>query len=150
MYDKRQNILIKRSIGLSKFAKTTPLFNCLKIESIRELYLKHKIFLLKQLNKNEFTSSVLKKLRYFNTNKIIKFSNDSIINQITIVNKMANIDDCTINLSLSIQKIIEQFLCSNIGLLDSINFILNIFFLDNKIQEKVKLLANLLDYTNYT
>ena len=35
----RQNILIKRSIGISKFSKTKPLFQCLKIESIQQIYL---------------------------------------------------------------------------------------------------------------
>ena len=49
----RQNILIKRSIGISKFSKTKPLFQCLKIESIQQIYLKHKVFFYKQIMKNE-------------------------------------------------------------------------------------------------
>ncbi len=55
-YNIRQNIIIKRSIGLSKYSKTTPLFNCLKIESIAEVYAKHKISLYQQIRQNSLTS----------------------------------------------------------------------------------------------
>ena len=40
----RQNILIKHSIGLSKFVRTTPLFTALRIKSIMHLIYQHKLY----------------------------------------------------------------------------------------------------------
>lgn len=54
----RQNILIKRSICLNNYVRTKPLFKCPKIESIEQIYLKHKIFLYKQIKMNELTNEI--------------------------------------------------------------------------------------------
>ena len=54
--DKRQALLIKKTLGLSKFVRTTPLFNALKIPSLNELYFKFKFLFLKQCNNNDTTS----------------------------------------------------------------------------------------------
>ena len=58
-FDIRQNILIKRFIGLSKFTKTKPLNKALKLESIRQIYYKHKIFFVKQIFNNQLCKNVL-------------------------------------------------------------------------------------------
>ena len=54
----RQNILLKRTLGLSIFCRTKPLFQVLKIEQLTQLYLKHKIFFLRQILSNDFTRSL--------------------------------------------------------------------------------------------
>jgi hypothetical protein len=43
----QQNILIKHSIGLSKFVRTTPLFTALRIKSIMHLIYQHKLCFVK-------------------------------------------------------------------------------------------------------
>ena len=48
-FDTRQNILIKRMIGLKKFTHISALNEAVKIESISQIYSKHKIFFLEQL-----------------------------------------------------------------------------------------------------
>jgi hypothetical protein len=45
----RQNILIKHSIGLSKFVRTTPLFTALRIKSIMHLIYQHKLCFVRQI-----------------------------------------------------------------------------------------------------
>ena len=43
----RQNILIKHSIGLSKFVRITPLFMFMRIKSIMHLIYQHKLCFVK-------------------------------------------------------------------------------------------------------
>ena len=45
-----QNILIKNTIGLSKYVRTTPLFTALRIKSIQHLVYQHKLSFVNQLN----------------------------------------------------------------------------------------------------
>ena len=54
----RQNILIKRAIGISKYCKTKPLFQCLRVESVFQIYSKHKLFFYKQIKKNDLSKSM--------------------------------------------------------------------------------------------
>ncbi len=42
--NKRQIVLIKQAIGISKYCLTKSLFTCLEIDSVNSTYLKHKIF----------------------------------------------------------------------------------------------------------
>ncbi len=60
----RQNILIKRSIGVSKFCKTTELNQCLKLDSINTIYLKHK-----NIAKRMYTAL------YFQLNWLLNYEN---------------------------------------------------------------------------
>ena len=68
-FDIRQNILLKNSIGLSKFCRTTPLFNVLKIERIEELYLKHKLYFYKQIENYKLTKDVINYLTKYYIDK---------------------------------------------------------------------------------
>jgi hypothetical protein len=61
----RQNILIKHSIGLVKFVKTTPLFSALRIKSIKHLVYQHKLCFVRQLYNVIFTRSIFKYLENF-------------------------------------------------------------------------------------
>ena len=49
----RQNILQKNILVINRCSRTKPLFQVIKIESIELLYLKHKMFFLKQIIKND-------------------------------------------------------------------------------------------------
>jgi hypothetical protein len=61
-YDSTQATLIKNSTGLSKYVRTTPLINALKVRSITHLYYRMKIAFLKQLKLNQLTSDILNDL----------------------------------------------------------------------------------------
>jgi hypothetical protein len=61
----RQNILIKLSIGLAKFVKTTPLSSPLRIKSIKHLVYQHKLCFVRQLYNVNFTRSIFKYLEDF-------------------------------------------------------------------------------------
>ena len=127
----RQNILIKRSIGISKYSKTTPLFQCLKIESVLQIYSKHKVFFFKQIIKNEITSTIFNYLNKFydNTNKAPK---NSFICQVRTLNNILKTENWLSNPNETIVKLNNFFEFKNIGLIDSINFIINLYFnLDN-------------------
>ena len=54
----RQNILIKHSIGLSKYVRTTHLFSALKIKSIKHLIYQHKLSFVRQLFNVNFTRRI--------------------------------------------------------------------------------------------
>ena len=63
----RQNILIKIFLGLNYFSKSKALLNELTIESYLQIYLKHKIYGLRQFRKNEKSNLVLDYLHnYYN------------------------------------------------------------------------------------
>ena len=145
----RQNILIKRAIGIKKYTKSSPLLTCLKIESIKELYHKHKLFMAKQLKSNEFTNKLFNNLIKVYSNKLFRCNNDSIIKQISIVNKILKIENCLINITNSIIRLSSEFRFNEKGILDSINFLLSIFNKDTNFSDKIKILEGLLDYKNY-
>ncbi len=68
-FNVRQNLLIKRTIGVSKFAKTKPLFQVLRIESIPQLYVKHKVFFFKQVMRNKLAKECYNYLENFNLSR---------------------------------------------------------------------------------
>ncbi|CAF0806246.1 unnamed protein product [Brachionus calyciflorus] len=61
--DTRQNIHIKRMIVLKKFTHITPLYEALKLESVSQIYYKHKVFFLEQLLRNQSCKDVLLYIR---------------------------------------------------------------------------------------
>ena len=142
----RQNILVKRAIGLSKYTKTKPLFNCLRIESIQQLYYKHKIFFVKQIYKNELTFNIFNYLiEYYR----VATSKNSFIKQIYEINNVISVNNCLENLKESIKKIEELFNIVNLGLLNSIQFVINFFYTNRNYIEMYKSLNTLLNYENY-
>ena len=62
-FDSRQATLLKSLVGLSKYARSTPLLLALKVSSITQLYHKMKLVYLKQLQANIFTYNILGFLR---------------------------------------------------------------------------------------
>lgn len=96
----RQNTLIKRAIGINKYTKSNPILTCLKIETIKELYHKHKLFMVKQLKSNDFTNKLFNNLIKVYSNKLFRCSNDSIIKQISIENKILKIENCLEDITL--------------------------------------------------
>ena len=147
-YNVRQNILIKRSIGLSKYVKTKPLFNCLHIESIQQLYYKHKVFFIKQIYKNELTFNTFNYLLEYYKNTKINCKN-SFIKQIFDLNILINVENCLDNLCDTIKKIESMFVVENKGLLDSIQFVIDCFSNNRNYIEMRKLLNILLNYEFY-
>jgi hypothetical protein len=51
--DDRQSTLLKNAIGLNKYARTTPLLKCLKVESVKQLYQKRKVLFITQIERNQ-------------------------------------------------------------------------------------------------
>ena len=123
----RQSILIKRSIGISKYSKTTPLIEALKIQSIQELYTRHKIYFYKQIQKNELTNDVFNYLKSFYSTQI-NAPKSSFVNQLEIVDKIVNIANCHMKQKATLEKIEKIFSLSNQGVIDSIKFIFYQFF----------------------
>ena len=139
----RQNILIKRAIGISKFCKTTPLFQVLKIESMEQLYAKHKIFCYRQIKNNQMTSEILNYLRQHYENNVI--SEHSFVKQLRKVDEQINSTDCCSNTKDSIKKIEQLYKCENTGLTDSLKFIIEY----KSYIELIKQLELILNYKNY-
>ena len=54
----RQNILIKNTMGLSKYVKTTSLFYVLRIKSVLQLIHQHKLSFVRQLHKVDFKTKI--------------------------------------------------------------------------------------------
>ena len=145
----RQNIIIKRAIGISRYCKTKPLFHCLKIESVQQIYLKHKIFFYKQIHKNQLTIDIYNFLDKFYDKKTC-VNNNTFYKQYKYVNNTINIVKYSKSTNEIINLIDELFKCKNIGLLDSINFILTNFYLKKEYKEMIENLNNFLNYNNYT
>ena len=64
-----QASLVKMNLGLSKFAKSSPLLDALRIESVKQLYHKFKILFVKQLQQIPFTNHLFKYLKEFYSDK---------------------------------------------------------------------------------
>jgi len=144
--DTRQSILIKRSVGLSKYAKTKPLINCLRVESIQQLYYKNKIFFVKQILKNELTFNIFNFLNEYYKNSSNK---NSFVKQVSDVNYITGVENCLINLNETIRIIENLFKIENLGLLNSIQFIIDFFFINRNYIDMYKSLNILLNYENY-
>ncbi|RNA42677.1 hypothetical protein BpHYR1_013425 [Brachionus plicatilis] len=58
-FETRQNLLLKRALGIKKFARFRPMLEAIKVETIEQIYCKHKIFFLKQLRQSPLCNSLL-------------------------------------------------------------------------------------------
>ena len=101
--------MIKNIIGLRFWTRTKALLNELKIESIKQLYLKHKIFGLKQFNNNLFTKEIILYLEEYYDGK--DTPRQSLISQLKEVEEFTGINFN--NLNESIALIDGQFLCND-------------------------------------
>jgi hypothetical protein len=149
MCDRRQNIMVKQSIGLSKFVKTTPLFTAIKIESIEQLYFKHKLFFYKQICKNNISFSLFEYLdRYYSIENNSNNKN-TFFKQLNDVKEFSGIIDVKENLNETIKVIEIKSKCLNAGLIDSLLFIMNNLKFTRDYVEMISLLTGLLDYKCY-
>ena len=120
--DTRQNILIKNTIGISKFTHTKPLYSALKLESITQIYLKHKVFFLNQILNNNLSREVFLTIRKLH---VASTSTDSSYNkQLRLLEFKLSINCLEYEKSLIIDLINDLFMCANQGLIDSINYYL--------------------------
>jgi hypothetical protein len=148
MLNVRQNLLVKRTLGLTKYARTSPLFKVLQIESIKALYMKHKIFMYKQVKSNELSNHVFEKTKKLYIEGSIKLNNNNLLKQIYSVNKELSTTDCLTDPVKAIKEIGFGHQCDNSGLLDSIKYILNNYNTDVFYNDKVRILKGLLNYEN--
>lgn len=127
--DTRQNILIKRTIGINKYSLCKSLNEAVRLESISKIYFKHKIFFLKQIKNNEVCSNLFKSLRQENE---LKFRRDdsSFVKQLSIIEREIKIDVLDYSNDLTLELIDNLFKCNNQGLIDSIKYY--IFLIENQ------------------
>ena len=89
-FDSRQATLLKSLVGLSKYARSTPLLLALKVSSITQLYHKMKLVYLKQLQANILTYNILGFLRAQYAS--IGAPSHSAIHQLGETAKLLNVD----------------------------------------------------------
>jgi hypothetical protein len=118
----RQNILVKQAIGLGKYCRTKALFASLRIESISQMYQKHKIFFLKQINQNSLVNRLFEYLRTYYEENNITIPKSSYIRQIKNIESMTQIPCSAKDARLILQAIDTKLACSNRGLIDTLRF----------------------------
>ena len=120
--DIRQGILIKMSLGLSKFSRTRPLLDALNINPVSELYYKFKYLFRKQINNNYLVLGVYNELNeYYGRSRIPKYSFIRQLKELDkVVENFSNLDKKEF-----LQKLREKFRSDNLGLVDSIRYVIN-------------------------
>jgi hypothetical protein len=120
-YNTRQSILLKQAIGLSKYARTTPLLNALNVEKVSEIYMKHKYYFYKQLMNNSLTRAVYLNLDSFYFEK--KACKHSFLNQLLNVDTQVGFK-CSVEAGKAyLKEIVNKFKDSDQqGLVDSVSF----------------------------
>ena len=68
----RQNLMIKKTIGINKYCRMKPINMALKLESINQIYLKHKMYFLSQIWNNNLCKKIF--LELYNDMHIKSFS----------------------------------------------------------------------------
>ena len=119
----RQNILIKTSLGLSKYFKSTPLFKAIGIPRITELYFLFKVYFLKQIRSNGLADRVFKEL--LKTGLRHRKLGSSYFGQIADVSGFLGTDCLIMQESLACDLIKARFSCLDNVLVDQINNIFN-------------------------
>ena len=139
----RQNTLVKSAIGISKFCHSKSLFDILKLSSIREIYMKHKVLFNYQLKQNTLTHSINQYLvSYYALSKPMRLS---FYSQLNSVNRVINPNLAVGNKKEQLELIRGQFKCQNAGLLDSVQFIISSMNDQIDINSRAGLLKNLKD-----
>jgi hypothetical protein len=141
----RQNILIKTILGLSKYARTMPLFTALKIKSILHLYDQHKLQFYRQIKLNKLTTDVFVWLQKFydDSGSVPKhsyiFEFDTITKKHEIQYEM-----CCGDLRQMKSVLSSKFECVEDGLIDSIKIIIRRMGQESHSHESFMLLRLLL------
>ena len=146
-FNTRQNILIKRAIGISKYCKTTPLFQVLRVESMRQLYAKHKIFFYRQIRCNSVTNAIFESLQGHYEH--CKAPMDSLVDQLRKINVLTGDANCLLDLNGTIKMIEKLYKCVNNGLMDSLNFLITNTLKTNNYIDMIRCLESFLNYQNY-
>ena len=129
-----QATLIKMNLTLSKYAKSTPLLNALRIESIKHLYSKFKIIFIKQLKQIPFTSSILNFLNnYYRVNNCPE---QSFISQAFEVNRLLSIDILASNSKLALKELENHFQNTDTEVINKILNICTMMF-EDKARSKI-------------
>ena len=121
--DTRQNLLIKRIIGLKKFTHVSPLYDALKLESVSEIYFKHKIYFLEQLMRCPLCKEVFLFIRGSQSTSDKK--NTSFCIQLNRLEKRLFIN-CLEYESKIVKALISfSFKSVKMGLVDSVKFVVS-------------------------
>jgi hypothetical protein len=121
MLNLRQNILLKNVLGLKRFARCKALFNELGIESVNQLYQKHKVFGIKQFAKNDLASGILEYLSAYYTN--CEIPKASFISQLYEINAYVGIS--LPELKVTVERIERSHQCNDVDLRTAIFQIIN-------------------------
>ena len=105
----RQNILLRNVIVLKYGTRTKELLNELRIENIKQIYLKHKVFGLRQFNNNFLTKELLVYLNVYYDGKDIP--KQSFMSQLKEVEEFTGLD--LGNWNESILVIDRRFQCND-------------------------------------
>jgi len=138
--NRRQNILIRRAIGLGQYSRMKLVLKCLNIESIEQTCSLHKFYFLRQVRKNDLSPQVFTFLGSY-YNKLRKPVNASFHKQIEIACCLSNTQ---LDIILSNTK--EKLYNVESGLIDSINYIFTNLNKDGKINFNLDILKLLLRY----
>ena len=145
--DIRQNILVKQSIGLSRFCKTSPLNQALSLDSISTIYLKHKMFFLRQIKEVKLTNEVFSYLSDFYSR--ITSHVHSFNNQLITVNKRLSSTNCSNDIANSIILINNLNNKNSGGIVDSIKFLIDFYSNNRQFYIMLNQLSLLLNYEYY-
>ncbi len=135
-FDKRQAKIVKYNIGLSKYARNTPILNALSIKTITHLYHEHKINFLKHLNNNDFSRRMFK----ISLDRQSDLNRISFVKQLEEVSKLIDMEINLNNLEEAYLRLDSKFQEQNIGLLDSIHIFVDNIKYGNEMQHNKELL----------
>jgi hypothetical protein len=137
----RQNILIKHSIGLSKFVRTTPLFTALRIKSIMHLIYQHKLCFVRQIFNVTTTRGFYYYLEEFYKNNTPGV--DSFFKYYKKITEICEIEETLIDKNKIKEKLSRYFQYNNDGngLIDSIRTTLNRFVSHNNSKEQLDIVS---------
>ena len=113
--------MIKMSLGISKYSRSTPLLDALEIRRISELYQTYKIQFLEQVTRNGKCLKVFEELLVVNQG--MKKTGDSFFSQIARLSNLLGYDVFNTSKDKVKSDIRKRFECLNLGLLDSLRMV---------------------------
>jgi hypothetical protein len=121
-FEIRQNLMLKRAIGIRKFGRFSPVLEAIKVESIEQIYMKHKIFFIKQLMNHRMCYNLLRFLH--SDYEHFDQKNSSFCKQLNNLEKKLHIDVMDFNPKTSIAVIEHTLRVENRGLVDSVKMVI--------------------------
>ena len=120
----RQNILLKHILGIGTDCRTTPLMQSLKVEQMNQIYLKHKLFGIKQFLNNPLSQSTFQFLSLFYQGKP-KINKRSFFYQLKDLEEFVNMKVDFDSLRVAQNKLDKLFTSDDSELLERIAYIFN-------------------------